>query len=432
MSLLKLIDASDKTAIIKMLDSRNMEIDPQVTSTVLEVIQQVRKRKDEALYEYTENFDHVKLSQFEVSASEIEHAFTIVDAKYIEVLQAAASNIRFYHEKQVREGYEIEKDNGVYLGQRVIPLERVGVYVPGGRAAYPSTVLMDVIPARIANVNEIVMCTPPQKDGSVNPHILVAAAIAKVDKIYKVGGAQAIAAMAYGTQTIARVDKIVGPGNLYVSEAKRLVYGQVDIDMIAGPSEILVIADEGANPAYVAADLMSQAEHDPCASSILIATSKVLVEAVEIQLQKQLEIALRKDIVEQSFHQYGYALVVDTIAEAITISNLVAPEHLELMVKEPKQYLKQVQNAGSVFLGYYTCESIGDYFGGTNHVLPTNGTARFYSPLGVDSFIKKSSYLHYSQAAIKQEGDAIIYFATQEGLEGHANAVKVRIQNEAD
>ncbi len=319
------------------------------------------------------------------------------------------------------------KDKGVYLGQRVIPLERVGVYVPGGTAAYPSSVLMNVIPAKVAGVDEIIMVTPPDKNGEINPYIGVAASIAKVDKIYKIGGAQAIGALAYGTESIKKVDKIVGPGNIFVALAKKLVFGTVDIDMIAGPSEILIIADENSNPRFIAADLMSQAEHDKLASSILVTTSKKLYEEVEKELELQIKNLKRKDIIIDSLENFGKALICKDINECIDISNLVAPEHLELMVDNPMEYLGQVRNAGSVFLGRYSPEPIGDYFGGTNHVLPTSGTSRFFSPLSVDSFIKKSSFLHYSQESILEHGEKIITLANKEGLTAHANSVKVRL-----
>lgn len=425
--MLKKINYKDKEEFTEVLEDRNVTVDPKITMTVLEILQKVKEEKDAALSFYTSKFDGVAIDNLLVSQEEMDDAMNLVDDEFISILEDAKKNIELYHKKQLKEGYEIVEADDVYLGQRVIPLQRVGIYVPGGSAAYPSTVLMDVVPAKIANVDEIIMVTPPQKDGSVNPFILASAKVAGVDKIYKVGGAQAIGALAYGTQTIPKVDKVVGPGNIYVAEAKKLVYGQVDIDMIAGPSEILVIADKDANPSFVAADLMSQAEHDTMASSILVTTSEQLVEEVEKELEKQIQELSRTSIMEQSFANYGYVIVASTIEEAIEISNEIAPEHLELMVKNPKDYLPLVRNAGSVFLGYYTCESIGDYFGGTNHVLPTNGTARFYSPLGVDSFMKKSSYLHWSKEALQKEGAKIIRFAKQEGLDAHANAVRVRI-----
>ena len=422
------IDSKDVQALSAYLESREAGVDQQMNAKVLDIIEQVRTRKDDALLEYTEKFDHVKLDSLIMSEEEIEAVMSKVDASLIADLKEAAENIACYHEKQLQEGYEIQKEDGVYLGQRVIPLERVGVYVPGGRAAYPSTVLMNVIPAKIAGVKEIVMVTPPSADGSVDPVIAAAAHIAGVTRICKVGGAQAVAALAYGTQSIPRVDKIVGPGNAYVACAKRLVYGKVDIDMIAGPSEILVIADKGADPEYVAADMISQAEHDPMASSILITDDETLVEKVEEALQRQSDALPRQEIIAQSLSNYGTVMVCDTIEECIEKANAIAPEHLELMVQDARSWLPHVRNAGSVFLGYYTCESIGDYFGGCNHVLPTNGTARFASALSCDSFIKKSSYLHYSKEALQRDGGKIMNIAHHESLDGHANAVKVRMK----
>lgn len=422
------IDSKDVQALSAYLESREAGVDQQMNAKVLDIIEQVRTRKDDALLEYTEKFDHVKLDSLIMSEEEIEAVMSKVDASLIADLKEAAENIACYHEKQLQEGYEIQKEDGVYLGQRVIPLERVGVYVPGGRAAYPSTVLMNVIPAKIAGVKEIVMVTPPSADGSVDPVIAAAAHIAGVTRICKVGGAQAVAALAYGTQSIPRVDKIVGPGNAYVACAKRLVYGKVDIDMIAGPSEILVIADKGADPEYVAADMISQAEHDPMASSILITDDETLVEKVEEALQRQSDALPRQEIISQSLSNYGTVMVCDTIEECIEKANAIAPEHLELMVQNARSWLPLVRNAGSVFLGYYTCESIGDYFGGCNHVLPTNGTARFASALSCDSFIKKSSYLHYSKEALQRDGGKIMNIAHHESLDGHANAVKVRMK----
>lgn len=422
------IDSKDVQALSAYLESREAGVDQQMNAKVLDIIEQVRTRKDDALLEYTEKFDHVKLDSLIMSEEEIEAVMSKVDASLIADLKEAAENIACYHEKQLQEGYEIQKEDGVYLGQRVIPLERVGVYVPGGRAAYPSTVLMNVIPAKIAGVKEIVMVTPPSADGSVDPVIAAAAHIAGVTRICKVGGAQAVAALAYGTQSIPRVDKIVGPGNAYVACAKRLVYGKVDIDMIAGPSEILVIADKGADPEYVAADMISQAEHDPMASSILITDDETLVEKVEEALQRQSDALPRQEIIAQSLTRYGTVMVCDTMEECIEKANAIAPEHLELMVQDARRWLPLVRNAGSVFLGYYTCESIGDYFGGCNHVLPTNGTARFASALSCDSFIKKSSYLHYSKEALQRDGGKIMNIAHHESLDGHANAVKVRMK----
>lgn len=427
--MLKKIDRKDIKMLSDYLESRDGESSKDIMIQVEAIIDNVRKYKDDALYAYSEKFDGVKLDSLVMSKNEMEEVVKKVDPLFIENMKEAASNIAFYHKKQLQNGYELQKENGVYLGQRVIPLEKVGVYVPGGRASYPSSVLMNVIPAKIAGVDEIIMVTPPSKDGSVNPYIVAAAMIAGVNKIYKVGGAQAIAALAYGTQSIPKVDKIVGPGNAYVAMAKRLVFGKVDIDMIAGPSEILVIADENANPSYVAADLISQAEHDPMASSILLTTNEDLALKVMDELKVQSSTLPKKEIIESSFNAYGMYMVCESIEECLEVSNKIAPEHLELMIENAKEYLPLVRNAGSVFLGYYTCESIGDYFGGTNHVLPTNGTARFSSALSCDSFIKKSSYLFYSKEALLNDGEKIINIAQRENLDGHANAVKVRMKS---
>lgn len=426
--MLRKLDSKDVNMLKNYLEDRDGESEKEIVKSVEEILSVVKKQGDKALYAYSEKFDGVKLDCLIMSEEEMDKAILNVEEDFILNMKEAAENIAYYHKRQIQTGYELKKENGVVLGQRVIPLERVGVYVPGGRAAYPSSVLMNVIPAKIAGVDEIVMVTPPNKEGSVNPYIVAAAKIAGVNKIYKVGGAQAIAALAYGCESIPKVDKIVGPGNAYVASAKRLVYGKVDIDMIAGPSEILVIADENANPKFVAADLISQAEHDPMASSILLTTSKSLAEQVKEELKLQSSKLPKKDIIEASFKAYGMYMVCDSIEECITISNTIAPEHLELMVENAKDYLPLVRNAGSVFLGYYTCESIGDYFGGCNHVLPTSGTARFYSPLSCDSFIKKSSYLYYSEEALLKDGDKIINIAHHENLDGHANAVKVRME----
>lgn len=426
--MLKILEHKNKDALQKWVANRTSDTDESIITTVSKILQDVRKRKDAALYAYTKQFDQVELTTLEVSQEEIDASYKLVDPDFIKNLEEARDNIEFFHKAQLKSGFELTKENGVYLGQRILPLAKVGVYVPGGRAAYPSSVLMNVIPAKIAGVPEIIMVTPPAKDGSIDPYIAVAAKIAGVDKIYKVGGAQAIAALAYGTETIPQVDKIVGPGNIFVATAKKLVYGQVDIDMIAGPSEILVIADEGADPEFVAADLISQAEHDPMASSILLTTSPTLAKQVQKAAEAQADRLPKKEIIQTSFTKYGAIMVLDSLAECIEISNQIAPEHLELMVQEPKQYLDDVKNAGSVFLGYYTCESIGDYFGGTNHVLPTSGTARFYSALNVDNFLKKSSYLYWSKEALDKDGAKIINIAEHEQLDGHANAVKVRMQ----
>lgn len=414
--------------LLNELKDRQEETNIEVLNTVTEVLKNVRKNKDKALREYTEKFDKVVIEDFQVSEEELLRCFDYVEEDFIKDLIEAKENIEFYHKSQKSTGFILNKEEGIYLGQRVLPLEKVGVYVPGGTASYPSSVLMNVIPAKVAGVEEIIMITPPDKDGGINPYIGVAASIAGIDKIYKVGGAQGIAALAYGTETIPKVYKIVGPGNIFVATAKKLVYGTVDIDMIAGPSEILIIAEGNANPKYIAADLMSQAEHDVLASSILVTTSKKLAKEVKRELSIQVETLSRKDIILQSLNNYGKIILCETIDECIDVSNKLAPEHLELMVDNPMELLGKVKNAGSVFLGHNTTEAIGDYFGGTNHVLPTSGTARFFSALSVDSFIKKSSFLYYSEEAIKSHGEKIINLANKEGLTAHSNSVKVRLK----
>lgn len=414
--------------LLKELKDREEEVKEEVLKSVSNIIEDVRKNGDKALKSYTEKFNRVMLDDFEVSIEELDECFMKVEKNFIENLEEAKENIEYYHNAQKGRGFILNKDNGIFLGQRVIPLDSVGVYVPGGTAAYPSSVLMNVIPAKVAGVKEIIMITPPNKEGKLNPYIGVAAKIAGVSKIYKVGGAQGIAALANGTESIPKVDKIVGPGNVFVATAKRLVFGKVDIDMIAGPSEILVIADENANPKYIAADLMSQAEHDRLASSILVTTSKKLYKDVEKELEIQIKDLDRKEIIEESLRNYGKAIICNSIEECIEVSNRFAPEHLEFMVDNSMELLGKVRHAGSVFLGNNTPEPVGDYFGGTNHVLPTNGTARFYSALSVDSFIKKSSFLYYSEEAIKRDGEKIINIANKEGLTAHANSVKVRLK----
>lgn len=409
------------------LESRNEEISSDVIIKVSAILEDVRKRKDAAVKDYTQQFDGICMDRFKVSEAEIDEAAALCDPKFMESMQKAKVNIEYFHNAQKQNGYLLQKELGIYLGQRVLPLDSVGIYVPGGRAQYPSSVLMNAIPARVAGVKRIVMITPPSRDGKLHPNIAYAAKLAGVNEIYKVGGAQGIGALAYGTETIQPVDKIVGPGNIFVAAAKKLVFGKVDIDMIAGPSEILVIADEDADPVYVASDLLSQAEHDPMASSILLTTSKALLDAVNKELRIQSNALPKKEIIEESLRQYGKAIVCDTLDQCVDISNSIAPEHLELMIKDPMAYLGSVKHAGSVFMGYYSCESVGDYFGGTNHVLPTSGTARFSSALSVDSFIKKSSFLHYTKEAIDAYGAYIIEMGEQEDLQAHANAVKVRL-----
>ncbi len=413
--------------LYEYLMSRTQEISSDILVTVSEILDDVRKNKDAACKKYTEQFDGIALDAFKVSDEELETAIAKCDPAFCEAMERAKKNIEYFHQSQVQQSYMLQKEKGIYLGQRVLPIASVGIYVPGGRAQYPSSVLMNAIPAHVAGVSRIVMVTPPNKEGTIHPNIAFAAKLAGVTEIYKIGGAQAVAALAYGTQSIPSVDKIVGPGNIFVAAAKKLVFGKVDIDMIAGPSEILVVADDKANPAYVAADLLSQAEHDPMASSILLTTSQDVLDAVNVELRKQTDLLPKKEIVEQSLENYGKSILCDTIEECIEFANSIAPEHLELMIEDPMKYLGQVTNAGSVFMGYYTCESIGDYFGGTNHVLPTSGTARFSSALGVDSFIKKSCFLHYTKEALDAYGDYIIKMAQEEDLDAHANAVKVRM-----
>lgn len=410
------------------LESRNEEISSDVIISVTKILEDVRKRKDEAVIAYTEKFDGIRLENYRVSEEEINQAAALCDPFFMESMQKAKKNIEFFHNAQKQNGYLLQKEKGIYLGQRVLPLDSVGIYVPGGRAQYPSSVLMNAIPAKVAGVKRIVMITPPSKEGGLHPNIAYAAKLAGIDEIYKVGGAQGIGALAYGTETLPPVDKIVGPGNIFVAAAKKLVFGKVDIDMIAGPSEILVVADEKANPVYVASDLLSQAEHDPMASAVLLTTSYDVLEAVNKELRKQTDELPKKAIIEESLKNYGKAIVCDTIEECVDIANQIAPEHLELMVENPMAYLGLVKHAGSVFMGYYTCESIGDYFGGTNHVLPTSGTARFSSALSVDSFIKKSSFLHYTKEAVDAYGSYIVEMGEQEDLQAHANAVKVRLK----
>ena len=426
--MLKRIERNETAKLREYLDSRSAEISAEVLAAAAKIIADVRERGDEAAKEYTKKFDGIDIANFRVSEEEIDQAVAACDPFFKESMEKAKANIEYFHKAQVQNSYIQQKEYGIFLGQRVMPLASAGIYVPGGRAQYPSSVLMNAIPAHVAGVRRIVMVTPPNKEGKINPNIAFAARLAGVTEIYKIGGAQAIAALAYGTESIPAVDKIVGPGNIYVAAAKKLVYGKVDIDMIAGPSEILVIADEGADPRFVAADLLSQAEHDPMASAVLLTTSEELLANVNEQLRIQTDVLPKKAIVEASLRDYGTSIICGSIEECIEFSNAIAPEHLELMVKEPMPYLNLVKNAGSVFLGYYTCESIGDYFGGTNHVLPTSGTARFSSALGVDAFIKKSSFLYYTEDALRAYGDHIVSMAEQEELQAHANAAKVRMK----
>ena len=401
-----------------------------VEDVVSDIIANVREKGDEALRDYCQRFDYVTLSDFLVTPEELETALQKVEPEFIDILEEAAKNIRAFHEKQLRQSFIMTEKPGVVLGQRVIPLERVGLYVPGGTAAYPSTVLMDAIPAQIAGVSEIVMVTPPSKEGSVNPYILAAAHVAGVGRIFKVGGAQAVAALAYGTESIPRVDKIVGPGNAFVAEAKKQVFGQVNIDMIAGPSEVLVLADGASDPRYVAADLLSQAEHDKNASAVLVTDSMALAEAVQKEIELQLAKLKREEIARTSIENNGKIIVCRDLMEGVDTANRIAPEHLEICVDQPFDYLGRIKNAGSVFLGRYNPEPLGDYFAGPNHTLPTSGTARFYSPLSVDDFVKKMQYSYYTREALEKDYDKVSFFANKEGLTAHARAVDIRFGKE--
>lgn len=401
-----------------------------VWGAVEEILKTVRNAGDQALYKYTKEFDGADLSTLLVSEGEIEEAFQEVPESLQVVLNKAKKNIEEYHRHQLREDFFFTRESGVMIGQKITPIAKVGLYVPGGTAAYPSTVLMDAIPAKIAGVEELVMVTPPGKDGKVNPVVLVAARIAGVDKILKIGGAQAVAALAYGTETVPKVDKIVGPGNIYVATAKRMVFGQVSIDMVAGPSEVLIVADKEANPVYVAADLLSQAEHDKLASSILVTPDEALADAVILEVEKQCKKLSRREIAEESIANNGRVILVDNLDVAVHVSDIIAPEHLELAVSDPFALLGKVKNAGSIFMGHYTPEPLGDYMAGPNHTLPTSGTARFSSPLGVDDFIKKSSFSYYTKDALFELKDDLIEFANSEGLTAHGKSVEVRFKGE--
>lgn len=419
-------DGVSERELINQLKARSGEIDRKVTSAVTDILNNVKQNGDDAVREYTLKFDGHMPSKFEISREEIDSSPDKCDRDFILALYKAADNIRDFHARQKQQSWLEPKQNGVILGQRIRGLKRVGVYVPGGTAAYPSSVLMNVIPAKIAGVKEIVMVTPPQKDGTANPDILAAAKIAGVDRVFLMGGAQAVAALAYGTKSVPKVDKIVGPGNIFVATAKKLLYGTVDIDMIAGPSEILIVADKSANPKFLAADLMSQAEHDKMASAILLTTSEETANETARELSRQMQTLERRDIIEQSLNDFGAIIVCKDISEAVDFANELAPEHLELAVENPMEYIGRVDNAGSVFLGHYSPEPLGDYFAGPNHVLPTSGTARFFSPLSVDSFIKKSSFIYYTEPALSEAKDDIIKLAETEGLTAHANSIKVR------
>ncbi len=401
-----------------------------VEAIVADIIENVKTNGDKALFEYTEKFDKAVLSSLLVSEEEIEEAVNAVEPEFLEILKKAAKNIRKFHEKQVRNSFIINDENGIVIGQKVIPVDRAGLYVPGGTAAYPSTVLMDSIPAKIAGVKEVVIVTPPGKDGKVNPVILAAAKIAGVDKIFKVGGAQAVAALAYGTESVPKVDKIVGPGNAFVAEAKKQVFGTVSIDMIAGPSEILIVADGKTNPAHAAADLLSQAEHDKLASAVLVTDSPELAIAVQAELEKQIPQLLRAEIARESIDNNGKIIVADSLSKAIEIANEIAPEHLELLVDNPFDYLDSIRHAGSIFMGRNCPEALGDYFAGPNHTLPTSGTAKFSSPLSVDDFVKKTQYTYYTYDALKKVSKDVAFFAEKEGLTAHAKSAVIRTEDE--
>lgn len=397
-----------------------------VESIVSEIIANVRENGDKALFEYTKKFDKAELSSLSVTQEEIDEALKSVEPEFIEILKEAKENIELFHKKQLREGFEIKKENGVIMGQKITPVDRAGLYVPGGTAAYPSTVLMDSIPAKIAGCKEVVMVTPPASDCKINPAILAAASVAGVDKIFKVGGAQAIAALAYSTETIPNVDKIVGPGNAFVAEAKKQVFGTVSIDMIAGPSEILVVADSESNPEYVAADLLSQAEHDKLASAVLVTDSETLAKEVSEEIEKQLPLLEREEIARASIDNNGKIIVADDIKTVIEIANEIAPEHLELCVDNPFDYLESIRHAGSVFMGRFCPEALGDYLAGPNHTLPTSGTAKFSSPLSVDDFIKKTQYTYFTEQALGEVALDVEYFAKKEGLTAHAKSAVIR------
>ncbi len=417
-----------KKDLLENLLKRSTNDYGEYEKTVAEIIENVRQRKEEALFEYSLKFDKCVITKenFRVTREEIDEAYKSLDEHFIQVMKNSAANIREYHEKQKRNSWFEAKADGTILGQKITPMQTVGVYVPGGKAAYPSTTLMNVVPAKVAGVPNIVMATPAGADGRVNPATLAAADIAGVDTIFKVGGAQAIAAMAYGTEMIPKVDKIVGPGNIFVALAKRAVYGHVSIDSIAGPSEILVLADESANPRYVAADLLSQAEHDELASAILITTSMELAKKVEEEIQQFVNVLERREIIRKSLDNYGYILVAPDMDMAIDTANDIASEHLEILTKNPFDTMTRIRNAGAIFLGEYSSEPLGDYYAGPNHVLPTNGTAKFFSPLNVDDYVKKSSIISYSREALEKVHQDIELFAEQEGLTAHANSIRVR------
>lgn len=422
-------DGKKEYDFIKELKLRAENSDKDVVPAVSEIINNVRKNGDKAVYDYTVKFDGKAPEKTEITKDEIEELIKDCEPKFLEAITKAAANIKDFHARQVQQSWLTTKENGVIMGQRVRGLKRVGIYVPGGTAAYPSSVLMNAIPAKLAGVEEVIMVTPPCKDGKPNPNIMAAAKIAGVDRVFLMGGAQAVAALAYGTETVPKVDKIVGPGNIFVATAKKLLYGVVDIDMIAGPSEILIVADKTANPKFLAADLMSQAEHDKLASSILLTTSDEIAVETEKEVLRQVEKLSRKDIIEYSLSNFGAIIVCSDMTQAVDFANELAPEHLEVCCENPMEYVGKLHNAGSVFLGNYSPEPLGDYFAGPNHVLPTSGTARFFSPLSVDSFVKKSSFIYYTEDALKKDAELIEEFAKKEGLTAHANSITVRFED---
>lgn len=419
-------DGKAEKELIAQLKARSGETSKKVTESVTEIIEAVRLEGDTALDRYTKLFDGSLPEKLEVTKEEMEAAVNSVAPEFLTAVKNAAERIKDFHARQKQQSWLTTKENGVILGQRIRGLKRVGLYVPGGTAAYPSSVLMNAIPAKIAGVEELIMVTPPMKNGGANPHILTAAYVAGVDRVFLAGGAQAVAALAYGTERVPKVDKIVGPGNIYVATAKKLLYGVVDIDMIAGPSEILIVADDSAKPEFLAADLMSQAEHDVLASAILLTNSEQIASETIEALKRQVEDMPRKDIIKKSLKDYGAIIVCQNLSEAVDFANELAPEHLEMCVENPMEYIGRMDNAGSVFLGNYSPEPLGDYYAGPNHVLPTGGTARFFSPLSVDSFVKKSSFIYYTESALSQDKDDVITLAEAEGLGAHANSIKVR------
>lgn len=432
--MLKIIDyKGNLEAVATKLDSRKESVNKEVNEAVLKIIEDINERGNKALYEYCLKFDGYQINDEKdliVSEIEKEEALKQIDADYLRIIERTKEQITEFHKNQIDKSWSLFKDNGVIMGQMVRPIERVALYVPGGTASYPSTVLMNAVPAKLAGVKDLVIITPVKEDGKVNPIIIAAAKVSGVDTIYKFGGAQGVAAIAHGTETIKKADKIVGPGNIFVATAKKLSYGLVDIDMVAGPSEVLVIADENANPKYIAADLMSQAEHDKLASALLVTTSRDLVAKVNGELVRQMAYLSRRDIIEESLVNYGGAIIVDNLNEAFDVSNYLAPEHLEVLVDNPVNMLPKIKNAGSIFLGEYSPEPLGDYMSGTNHVLPTGGTAKFYSALGVYDFVKYSSYSYYPKNVLGEFKEDVIKFAKSEGLDAHANSVAVRFEEE--